>query len=93
VALTRWRHLLCQDVSLGTVLVAFLPVAAWVAFATLFVAAYRAMVHVSGPAAVVLSALRTLVELGTVVVAMKYFFAILRRGAARELSLPPQERS
>ena len=91
--LVQWRNLLLQDVSVSTVLLAFLPIVAWIAFVTLFVGAYRMVVHVPGPAGVALSVLRTLVEIGTAVLAFKQFFVILHRGAARELSLPPQERS
>jgi len=87
-----WRKFLTQGVSLKTVLLAFVPVVAWIAFLFLFVSVYRAVVHVQGPAGVALEFFRNLVELGTVVIALRYFFQILQRGMARDLSIDSKER-
>ncbi|HET8998052.1 MAG TPA: hypothetical protein VFP86_00230 [bacterium] len=87
------RKFLTQGVSLQTVLMAFIPVAAWVVFLVLFVSAYRAVIHVQGPAGVMLGILRDLVEIVTVVIALRYFFEILHRGAASDFSNDSKNRS
>lgn len=87
----RWQFL-TRGVSLKTVLLAFVPVAAWIAFLFLFVSAYRAFVHVHGPARVMLDIFRGLVEIVTVAIALKYFFEILQRGAENDLSVHPKDR-
>jgi hypothetical protein len=88
----RWRFL-TRGVSLKTALLAFVPLLAWMVFLFLFVSAYRAVVHVQGPAGTILGMLRTLVEIVTVVIAFKYFFEILLRGVANELSVHPKDHS
>ena len=89
----RWRSLLSGSVSLKRVLQAFVPILAWIAFIALFDAAYRVAVHLSGAAGAAVGIVRLLVEIVTLVLAMKYFFLILHHGAAEELSVPHQERS
>lgn len=88
----RWKFL-TQGVSIRTVLRAMIPVCAWIVFLVLFVSAYRAVVHVSGPVGTALRVVRGLIELGTVVIALKYFFEILERGAADDFSAHPQDRT
>jgi hypothetical protein len=87
------RKFLTQGVSLRTVLMAFIPVAAWIVFLVLFVSLYRAVIHVQGPAGVMLRVLRDLVEIVTVVIALKYFLEILHRGAASDFSNDSKDRS
>lgn len=87
------RKFLTQGVSLRTVLRAFIPVAAWIVFLVLFVSAYHAVIHVQGPAGVMLGLLRDLVEIVTVVIALRYFFEILQRGAASDFSNDSKDRS
>jgi hypothetical protein len=87
------RKFLTQGVSLRTVLMAFIPVAAWIVFLVLFVSLYHAVIHVQGPAGVMLRVLRDLVEIVTVVIALKYFLAILHRGAASDFSSDSKDRS
>ncbi len=87
------RKFLTQGVSLRTVLIAFIPVAAWIVFLVLFVSVYRAVIHVQGPAGVMLALLRDLIEIVTVVIALRYFFEILQRGAARDFSIDSKDRS
>ena len=86
------RKFLTQGVSLRTVLRAFIPVVAWIVFLVLFVSIYRAVIHVQGPAGVMLRALRDLVEIVTAVIALKYFFEILQRGAASDFSNDSKDR-
>ncbi len=88
----RWK-LLARGVSVKTTLLALIPVVAWIVFLVLFVSVYRAVIHVQGPAGVVLDVLRGLVEIVTMVIALKYFFEILERGAANELSIDSKDRS
>jgi len=87
------RKFLTQGVSLRTVLLALIPVAAWIVFLVAFVSLYRAVIHVRGPAGVMLGVLRDFVEIVTVVIALKYFFEILRRGAASDFSIDSKDRS
>ncbi len=87
----RWQFL-TQGVSLKTALLAFVPVVAWIVFLFLFVSAYRAVVHVHGPVGVMLNVLRSLVEIVTMAIALKYFFEILQRGAEDDLSVNPKDR-
>jgi len=87
------RKFLAQGVSLRTVLIALIPVAAWIVFLVLFVSLYRAVIHVQGPAGVMLGILRDLVEIVTVVIALRYFFEILHRGAASDFSIDSKDRS
>ena len=87
----RWQFL-TQGVSLKTALLAFVPVVAWIVFLFLFVSAYRAVVHVNGPVGGMLNVLRSLVEIVTMAIAFKYFFEILQRGAADDLSVNPKDR-
>ncbi len=87
------RKFLTQGVSLRTVLMAFIPVAVWIVFLVLFVSVYRAVIHVQGPAGVVLGVLRDLVEIVTVVIALRYFFEILQHGAASDFSNDSKDRS
>ncbi len=82
-----------QGVSIKTALLAFVPVVAWIVFLFLFVSVYRAVVHVQGPVGVILDLLRSFVEIVTVVIALRYFFQILQRGIAREISVDSKERS
>jgi hypothetical protein len=87
----RWQFL-TRGVSLKTALQAFVPVVAWIVFLVLFVSAYRAVIHVHGPARVMLGILRNLVEIVTLAIALKYFFEILQRGSANDLSVDPKDR-
>jgi hypothetical protein len=89
----RQRKFLTRGVSLRTVLMAFIPVAAWIVFLLLFVSLYRAVIHVQGPAGVMLGVLRDLVEIVTVVIALRYFLEILQRGAASDFSNDSKDRS
>jgi hypothetical protein len=86
------RKFLAQGVSLRTVLIAFIPVAAWIVFLVAFVSLYRAVIHVQGPAGVILGVLRDLIEIVTVVIALRYFFEILQHGAARDFSIDSKDR-
>lgn len=86
----RWQFL-TRGVSLKAALLAFVPVVAWIAFLFLLASAYRAVVHVHGPARV-LDIVRVLVEIVTGAVAFKYFFGVLQRGAKDHLSVGPSDR-
>jgi hypothetical protein len=88
----RWDFLR-RGVSLKTALLAFVPIAVWIVFLVLFVSAYRAVIHVQGEAGMMLRILRSLVELATLIIALKYFFEILWRGAASEPSLHSKDRA
>jgi hypothetical protein len=88
----QWNFLM-RGVSLKTVLLAFVPVAVWILFLVFFVSAYRAVIHVHGTAGMILRILRSLVEIVTVIIALRYFFEILRRGAASDFSIHSQDRS
>jgi hypothetical protein len=89
---TRWDFLR-RGVSLKTVLLAFVPVAVWIVFLVLFVSAYRAVIHVQGTAGTMLRIMRSLVEIVSLIIALKYFFEILLQGAARELSMDSKDRA
>ena len=82
-----------QGVSLRTMLLAFVPVGLWIAFIFAFVFALRAIVHVEGPAGIVVFVLRTIVELATAMLAFKYFFEILARGVESEHSIDSKPRA
>jgi hypothetical protein len=88
----RWDYLK-RGVSLKIVLLAFIPVAVWIVFLVLFVSAYRAVIHVQGVFGMILRILRSLVEIGTLIIALKYFFEILWRGAASERSIHSKDRA
>ena len=88
----RWAFLK-RGVPLKAVLLAFIPIAVWIVFLVLFVSAYRAVIHVHGVAGMMLRIMRSLVEIGTLIIALKYFFEILRRGAASELSIHSNDRA
>lgn len=87
----RWRFL-TRGVSLRTLLLALVPVGAWIVFLILFVSGYRVVVHVGGRVRVALDILRSLVEIATMAVALKYFFEILERGAANDFSVDSKDR-
>ena len=90
IARRRWQFL-TRGVSVKVFARAFMPVLAWIVFLALFVPAYRTVVHVHGPAGVVLAVLRSFIEIVTMVIALKYFFEILEQGAADDLSIHPKE--
>lgn len=66
---------------------AFVPVVIWIVFLFVFVYLYRAAVHVPGPIGITMAVVRTLVELASGIIAFKYFFDILLRGAQQEQSI------
>jgi hypothetical protein len=88
----RWAFLR-RGVPLKAALLAFVPIAAWIVFLVLFVSAYRAVIHAHGVAGMMLRVMRSLVEISTLIIALKYFFEILERGAASELSIHSNDRT
>jgi hypothetical protein len=87
-----WQ-LLKQGVSLRTLLLAFVPIGLWIAFIFVFVFLLQAVVHVEGPAGIVVVVLRSIIELATAMLAFKYFFDILARGAESEHSIDSEHRT
>lgn len=87
-----WQ-LLKQGVSLRTTLLAFVPIVLWILFVVVFVYAFRAVVRVTGPVGTVMLVVRSSVELGSAMIAFKYFFDILVRGAEREQSIDRERRA
>jgi hypothetical protein len=87
-----WQ-LLKQGVSLRTLLLAFVPIGLWIAFIFVFVFLLQAVVHVEGPAGIVVLVLRSIVELATAMLAFKYFFDILARGVESEHSVDSEHRT
>ncbi len=84
----QWQ-ILRQGVSLRTTLLALVPIGVWIVFLFAFVFAYRAIlqiVHVEGPAMILMLALRTIIELVSAMIAFKYFFDIIARGIESEQS-------
>lgn len=82
-----WQQLLKHGVSLNTTMRAFVPVALWIVFLFVFVYLYHAVVHVPGPIGTAMAVVRSMVELVSGIIAFKYFFEILLRGAEREQSI------
>lgn len=87
-----WQ-LLKQGVSLRTILLAFVPIGLWIAFIFVFVFTLHAVVHAEGRAWIVLVVFRTVVELATAMLAFRYFFDILARGAESERSIDSETRT
>jgi hypothetical protein len=87
-----WQ-LLKQGVSLRTTLLAFVPIGLWIVFLVVFVYAFRAIVHLTGPAGTAMLVVRSMVEVVSAMIAFKYFFDILTRGAEREQSIDRERRA